>query len=99
MSYEPFTSNIQLYAASTNPYIRGHCDEICDHLLMLAEAYKPGTIKIGDLEGKFPRYARAAQEASEIFETWSDQLDFVCDLLIEFENGVQVVPRKSLCRH
>jgi hypothetical protein len=99
MSYEPSTSNIQSYAASTNPYIRGHCDEICDHLLMLAEAYKPGTIKTGDLERKFPGYARAAQEASEIFEAWSDQLDFVCELLIEFENGVQVVPRRSLCAH
>jgi hypothetical protein len=97
MSYEPATSNIQSYTASINPYIRGHCDEICEHLIMLAEAYNPRTIRTGDLGSKFPEYARAAQEASEIFEAWSDQLDLVCDLLIEFENGVQVVPRKSLC--
>lgn len=66
---------------------------------MLAEAYEPQTIKTGDPESKLPGYAKAAQEASEIFEAWSDQPDFVCDLLIEFENGIQVVPRKSLCAH
>jgi hypothetical protein len=66
---------------------------------MLAEAYKPGTIKTGDLESKFPGYARAAQESSEVFEAWSDQQDFVCDLIIKFENGVQVVPCELFFSH
>jgi hypothetical protein len=93
------THTSEASAAHTNPYIRGHCDEICDHLLMLAEAYKPPTIKPGDLESEFPGYARAAQEASEIFEAWSDQLDDVCDTLAEFEEGEQVLPCRSSCSH
>jgi hypothetical protein len=94
MSSEPSMNAIQDYAAHTNPYIRGHCDEICDHLLMLAEAYKPSTIKTGDLESKFPGYAKAAQEASEIFEAWSDHLDFIADALLDLEGGVQTVIRR-----
>jgi hypothetical protein len=99
MSGEPSKDAIEDYAVYTNPYIRGHCDEICDHLLMLAETYKSPTIKPGDLEGKFPGYARAAQAASEIFEAWSDQLDDVCDTLAEFEEGEQVLPCRSSCLH
>jgi hypothetical protein len=99
MLREPSTDAIENSAAHTNPYIRGHCDEICDHLLMLAEAYKPPTIKPGNLESEFPGYARAAQEASEIFEAWSDQLDDVCDTLAEFEEGEQVLPCRSSCSH
>jgi hypothetical protein len=91
---EPSINAIENYATSTNPYIRGHCDEICDHLLMFAEAYKPPTVKAGDLESKFPGYARGAQEASEIFEAWSDHLDFIADALLDFEGGVQTVIRR-----
>jgi hypothetical protein len=96
MSYEMPTEAIQNYAASTNPYIRGLCDEICDHLLMLAEAYLPQTIRPGDLESKFPGYAKGAQEASEIFGIWFDALSYMIDTLTEFEDGLQTVPRMIL---
>lgn len=76
MSYYWSRKEIENYAASTRPYIRGHCDEICDHLLMLTEAYKPPMVKTGDLESKFPGYARAAREASDIFEAWFDEPDY-----------------------
>jgi hypothetical protein len=96
MSYETHTEAIQNYAASTNPYIRGLCDEICDHLLMLAEAYQPQTIRSGDLERRFPGYAKGAQEASELFGIWFDALSYIIDTLTEFEDGLQTVPCKIL---
>jgi hypothetical protein len=90
MSYHWSRKVIHNYAASTSPYIRGHCDEICDHLLMLTEAYKPPMVKTGDLESIFPGYARAAREASDIFEAWFDRLEYILEKLMEFEDGVQV---------
>ena len=57
---------------------------------MLTEAYKSPMVKIGDLESIFPGHARAAREASDIFEAWFDELEYILERLMEFEDGVQV---------
>lgn len=95
MSSEMPTEAIENYAASTNPYIRGLCDDICDHLLMLAEVYQSHAID-RDLENKFPGYAKGAHEASEIFGVWADALSAMIDAFTEVEDGSQRVPRMAL---
>jgi len=95
MSNETPTEAIENYAASTNPYIRGLCDDMRDHLLMLAEVYQSQAID-RDLENKFPGYAKGAHEASEIFGIWADALSAMIDTLTEVEDGSQGVPRRVL---
>lgn len=95
MSNETPTEAIENYAASTNPYIRGFCDDMCDHLLMLAEVYQSQAID-RDLESKFPGYAKGAHEASEIFGIWADALSAMVDTLTEVEDGSRRVPRMVL---
>ncbi|THY18189.1 hypothetical protein D6D01_07331 [Aureobasidium pullulans] len=81
MSNEPAIGTIHDYAGSNNPYIRGLYDEVYDYLLRLAEAWRPPTIRIGDLDSKFPGYAKGAQEASEMFGTCIQDLEDVLDVL------------------
>lgn len=95
MSNETPTEAIENYAASTNPYIRGLCDDMCDHLLMLAEVYQSQAID-RELENKLPGYAKGAHEASEIFGIWADALGAMIDTLTEVEDGSQGVPRMML---
>lgn len=95
MFNETPTEAIENYATSTNPYIRGLCDDMCDHLLMLAEVYQSQAID-RELENKFPGYAKGAHEASEIFGIWADALSAMIDTLTEVEDGSQGVPRRVL---
>lgn len=81
MSNEPSILAIHDYADSNNPYIRGLYNEGCDYLLRLVEAWRPPTIKICDLDSKFPGYAKGAQEASEIFGTCIQELEDVLNVL------------------
>ncbi|KAH0286416.1 hypothetical protein M436DRAFT_86192 [Aureobasidium namibiae CBS 147.97] len=92
MSNETLTEAIENDAASTNPYIRGLCDDMCDHLLMLAEVYQSQAID-RELENKFPGYAKGDHEASEIFGICADALSAMIDTLTEVEDGSQGVPQ------
>ena len=95
MSDDPPTDAIQGYDTTTNPYIRGLCGEICDHLRMLAEAWRRPPIRTGDVDSKFPRYAKGAQEASEIFGSWIQELEDAIDILFDLVDGLLIGPCRS----
>lgn len=92
MSDDLFTGAIQDYDTTTNPYIRGLCGEICDHMNMLAEAWRPPIIKRGDVDSKFPGYAKGAQEASDIFGSYVQELEDAIDILFDLADGLPVGP-------
>lgn len=92
MSDDPSTDAIQEYGTTTNPYIQSLSAEICDHLLMLAEAWRPPIIKVGDVDGRFPGYAKGAQEASEIFGSCIQELEEAIDILFNLVNGLPTTP-------
>lgn len=94
MSDDLYIDAIQGYDTATDPYIRGLCGEICDHLKILAEAWRPPNIKIGDIDNKFPGYAKGAQEASEVFGSCIQELEDAIDILFDLADGLPVGPCK-----